>query len=254
MMLDFHFEYYNFHKTNLYYWDQQAKILFHLYHYSKHNYIFSHYQSFSYSSDDVDERVNLTQLAYQAYTNKMIKPSDLAKLSIANKDSQLTSQELISEILLNYKEDVESFFGGSLDILSSDVIANKVFNTLYDRSPDSKELSTWASAVANGLSKYDMPLAILRTTSGRDTYRVGLLSAASTWSQTQWGTNAVVDGHFSQGLLPNDPASSFNQLSSLIFGSGEVKNWKVANSIFDEYRDEVLTSLSGSPISDTGFF
>jgi hypothetical protein len=99
-----------------------------------------------------------------------------------------------------------------------------------------------------------MPLAILRTTSGRDTYRVGLLSAASTWSQTQWGTNAVVDGHFSQGLLPNDPASSFNQLSSLIFGSGEVKNWKVANSIFDEYRDEVLTSLSGSPISDTGFF
>ena len=210
--------------------------------------------SFSYSSDDVDERVNLTQLAYQAYTNKMIKPSDLAKLSIANKDSQLTSQELISQILLNYKEDVESFFGGSLDILSSDVIANKVFNTLYDRSPDSKELSTWASAVANGLSKYDMPLAILRTTSGRDTYRVGLLSAASTWSQTQWGTNAVVDGHFSQGLLPNDPASSFNQLSSLIFGSGEVKNWKVANSIFDEYRDEVLTSLSGSPISDTGFF
>ena len=106
----------------------------------------------------------------------------------------------------------------------------------------------------NGLSKYDLPLAILRSTSGRDTYRVGLLAAASTWSQTQWGTNAVVDGHFSQGLLPNDPASSFNQFSDLLFGSGQVQNWKEANSIFDEYKDEVLTSLSGSPISDTGFF
>ena len=46
--------------------------------------------SFSYSSNDVDERVNLTQLAYQAYTNEMIKPSDLAKLSIANQASKLT--------------------------------------------------------------------------------------------------------------------------------------------------------------------
>ena len=156
--------------------------------------------SFSYSSDDVDERVNLTQLAYQAYTNEMIKPSDLAKLSIANQSSKLTSQELVTKILLNYTEKVESFFEGDLDELSVDVISNKVFNTLYDRSPNFLELSTWESAVKNGLSKYDLPLAILRSTSGRDSYRVSLLAAASTWSQTQWG-NAVVDGHFSQGLF-----------------------------------------------------
>ena len=103
-----------------------------------------------------------------------------------------------------------------------------------------------------GLSKYDLPLAILRSTSGRDTYRVGLLSAASTWSQTQWGTNAVVEGNFGQGLLSNE--SSFDQLTDVIFGSGQVNNWTDANSLFTDYRDEVLTSLSGSPISDTGFF
>ena len=210
--------------------------------------------SFSYSADDVDERVNLAQLAYQAYTNTMIKPSDLAKLSVANQGSKLTSQELVTKILVNYSEQVESFFGGKLDELSSDAISNKVFQTLYDRSPNSKELSTWSSAVNNGLSKYDLPLAILRSTSGRDTYRVGLLAAASTWSQTQWGTNAVVDGNFGQGLLANDSSSSFNELSEFVLESGQVNNWQAANSIFAEYRDEVLTSLSGSPISDTGFF
>ena len=210
--------------------------------------------SFSYSPDDVDERVNLAQLAYQAYTNKMIRPSDLAELSTTNQASKLTSQGLVNKILKSHAEQVESFFGGNLDELSVDVIANKVFNTLYDRSPNALELSTWTFSVKNGLSKYDLPLAILRSTTGSDTYRVGLLAAASTWSQTQWGTNAVVDGHFSQGLLPNDPASSFNKFSDLLLGSGQVQNWKEANSIFDEYKDVVLTSLSGSPISDTGFF
>jgi FtsP/CotA-like multicopper oxidase with cupredoxin domain len=210
--------------------------------------------SFSFSSDDVDERVNLTQLAYQAYTNEMIKPSDLAKLSVADQGFKLTSEELVNKILFNYSEKVESFFGGNLDELSTDAIANKVFNTLYDRSPNTNEQSIWASAVNDGLSKDDLPLAILRSTNGRDTYRVGLLSAASAWSQIQWGTNAVVDGNFGQGLLANDPSSSFNQLSNLIFGTGQVNNWKQANSFFTEYRDEVLTSLSGSPISDTGFF
>ena len=92
--------------------------------------------------------------------------------------SKLTSEELVTKILLNYTEKVESFFEGDLDELSVDVISNKVFNTLYDRSPSLLELSTWESAVKNGLSKYDLPLAILRSTSGRDTYRVGLLAAA----------------------------------------------------------------------------
>ena len=64
-------------------------------------------------------------------------------------------------------------------------------------------------------------MAILRSTSERDIYRIGLLSAASKWSQTQWGTNAVIDGNFGQGLLSKE--SSFDQFSNSILGSGQVK-------------------------------
>ena len=206
----------------------------------------------TYSSADIDQRINLTLLAYQAYTNSMIKPSDLALLSVANKDSDLTPDQLVDRILDDYTTQVEDFFGSSLDDMSSNDITEKVFNTLYDRNPDSDELSEWSFAVDNGLSKRDLPMAILRYTFGQDTYRIALLSAASKWSQTQWGNNAVVDGDFGQGLLSE--VSAFNHLSDLILDSGSLNDWESANAIFSQYRDDVVASLSGSPISDTGFF
>lgn len=201
---------------------------------------------------DAEQRINLTLLAYQAYTNTMIKPSDLATLSVGNDGSELSSRALIDRILDDYSVQVESFYGESLDDMSSKSITKKVFKTLYDRKPTSVELSTWNSAVKNGLLKTDLPMAILRSTNGLDTYRIALLSAASKWSQIQWGTNAVVDGNFGQGFVGKE--SSFNELSNLILESGSVSNWEEADSTFAQYRDDVLTSLSGSPISDTGFF
>ena len=206
----------------------------------------------SETASNPEQRINLTLLAYQAYTNTMIKPSDLANLSVGSDQSELTTRALVDRILNDYSDQVESFYGGSLDEVSSESITKKVFNTLYDRDPDSAELSTWTSAVNNGLSNNDLPMAILRSTSERDIYRIGLLSAASKWSQTQWGTNAVIDGNFGQGFLSKE--SSFDQFSNSILGSGAVSGWADANSIFSQFRDDVLTSLSGSPISDTGFF
>ncbi|QNI72770.1 multicopper oxidase family protein [Synechococcus sp. NOUM97013] len=201
---------------------------------------------------DADQRVNLTLLAYQAYTNTMIKPSDLATLSVGNERSELSSRDLVDRILNDYSVQVESYYGESFDEMSIDSIARKAFNTLYDRNPSSAELSTLNSAVKNGLSKTDLPMAILRSTNGFDTYRVALLSAASKWSQAQWGTNSVIDGDFGQGFVAR--ASNFDNLSNLLLGSGLVSGWAEANSLFEQYRDDVLTSLSGSPISDTGFF
>ena len=201
---------------------------------------------------DAEQRINLTLLAYQAYTNTMIKPSDLATLSVGNDGSELSSDELVDRIISEYSLQVESYYGESLDAMSSNSITKKVFNTLYDRQPSSVELSTWSSAVKNGLSKTDLPMAILRATDGLDTYRIALLSAASKWSQIQWGTNAVVDGDFGQGFVGKE--SAFDNLSNLILESGSVSNWEEADSAFAQYRDAVLTSLSGSPISDTGFF
>ncbi|WP_115071756.1 multicopper oxidase family protein [Synechococcus sp. UW179B] len=205
-----------------------------------------------FEASDVDQRVNLTLLAYQAYTNSMIKPSDLALLSVANADSKLTSRQLVDRITSVYSSQVEEYYGNKLEKMSTKAITEKVFSTLYDRSPDSDEISTWASSVKAGLSKKDLPMAILRSTNGNDTYRIGLLSAASKWSQTQWGTNAAVDGNFGQGLLSE--SSAFNHLSDLILDSGSIANWDSANSIFTSYRDDVVASLSGSQISDTGFF
>ena len=206
----------------------------------------------TYSSIDVDERVNLTLLAFQAYTNTMIKPSDLAKLSVANQDSDLTPQQLVDRILSDYSSQVQEYYGDSIEDLSSIAITKKVFNTLYDRNPDFDELSFWSFAVNKGLSKEDLPMEILRSTTGNDTYRIALLSAASKWSQAQWGTNSIIDGDFGQGLLSE--ASAFTHLSDLIIDSVSVDDWDSANSIFNRYRDDVLFSLSGSSISDTGFF
>ena len=164
----------------------------------------------------------------------------------------MTPDQLVNRILDNYTTEVEDFFGSSLNEMSSDDITEKVFNTLYDRNPDSDELCDWSFAVDNGLSKKDLPMAILRYTFGQDTYRIALLSAASKWSQTQWGNNAVVDGNFGQGLLSE--VSAFNHLSDLILDSGSLNDWESANAIFSQYRDDVVASLSGSPISNTGFF
>ena len=71
----------------------------------------------TYSSANTDQRINLTLLAYQAYTNSMVKPSDLALLSVANKDSDLTPDQLVDRILGDYTTQVEDFFGSSLDKL-----------------------------------------------------------------------------------------------------------------------------------------
>ena len=95
-------------------------------------------------------------------------------------------------------------------------------------------------------------MEILRSTTGNDTYRIALLSAASKWSQAQWGTNSIIDGDFGQGLLSE--ASAFTHLSDLIIDSVSVDDWDSANSVFNRYKDDVLFSLSGSSISDTGFF
>ena len=144
----------------------------------------------------MDERVNLTQLAYQAYTNNMIKPSDLAKLSVANQGSELTSEELVKKFFLIFPSKLNRSL--AVNLTSYPPMPFPIRSSiLYDRNPNSKELSTWASAVKKGLSKYDLPLAILRSTSGRDTYRVGCYLPQArglkpSGARTQWLTATLV--------------------------------------------------------------
>ena len=205
-----------------------------------------------YNARNVDERMNLTMLAFQAYTNTMIKPSDLAKLSIADADNKLNPKRLVRKILKEYSSQVKDFYGQDLNEMSAEEITDKTFKTLYNRAPNTNELREWSLHDKNGIRKTDLPMEILRNTDGQDKYRVALLSAASKWSQSQWGTNAIVDGNFGQGLISE--ISTFEKLSSLIIDSKGVQTWESANTSFDQYQDDVMESLNGTPVSKSGFF
>jgi hypothetical protein len=206
-----------------------------------------------YNARTVDKRINLTILAFQAYTNKMIKPSDLAELSITDKNNQLSPKQITKRILKKYSSQVKDYYGQSLENMSAKEITEKTFKTLYSRTPTADELSRWSRwHYKNNINKRDLPMEILRETDGQDKYRVALLSAASKWSQTQWGTNAIVDGSFGQGLISE--ISTFEKLSDLIIDSKGVQTWEAANTSFDQYQDDVMDSLNGTPVSKSGFF
>jgi FtsP/CotA-like multicopper oxidase with cupredoxin domain len=199
-----------------------------------------------------DQRLNLSMLAFQAYTNQMVTPSDLAVLSAGNHGGALPVTDLVSRILDTYSSQVSSYYGADLDQLKTNEIVNKAYATLYRRTPTATELQRWNREVNLGLDKTNLPIAILQNSSGRDELRVALLSAATRWSQVQWGTTAVVDGSYGQGFQAD--RSSFDSLSQSLFSSQSPGSWQFAQQLFDRYRGTVINALDGTPISDTGFF
>ena len=206
----------------------------------------------SLSSGQAAQRVNLAMLTYQAYTNSMVKPSDLAELSAGNDGGSLTSQRLLADILTNYSAAVSDFYGGDLASLSSETIVRKAYRTLYNRSATNAEIRSWTQAVSDGLSKQELPLAILQDTSGSDRYHVALLAAASRWSQVQWGTSDVVDGSFGQGLQPKETV--YGRLTQSLYAISNVDDWDSAQKSFNRFMNSAMNILDGSPVSDTGFF
>lgn len=147
---------------------------------------------------------------------------------------------------------VSSYYGADLDQLRTNEIVNKAYATLYRRTPTATELKRWNREVNLGLDKTNLPIAILQISSGRDELRVALLSAATRWSQVQWGTTAVVDGSYGQGFRAD--RSSFDSLSQSLFSSQSPGSCQFAQQLFDRYRGTVINALDGTPISDTGFF
>jgi hypothetical protein len=204
------------------------------------------------NSAQAEERLNLSMLAYQAYTNMMIKPSDLATLAAGENGSSLAVQQLVTAMVTRYSPQVEAYYGGRLADLDTSEIVSKAYRTLFQRRASRSELSRWNSAVDQGLAKTNLPMAILQDTSGRDRLHVSLLSAGSRWSQVQWGTSAVIDGAYGMGFQSD--LSTFEQVSRSLLSSPVAKSWKEAQSIFSQYRNEVMDILDGTPVSDSGFF
>ena len=206
----------------------------------------------SLSSSQSQERLNLALLAYQAYTNSWVKPSSLAQLAAGVDGGSLSVPQLINRILQDHSASVVSYYGGALDRLPVSDIVNKAYQALYRRNPKSSETDRWTKAVAQGLSQNDLPMAILQSSSGRDQINVALLSAASQWSQIQWGTSASIDGAYGQGLQSN--LSTYDQMMQLLSADPVPSTWHQAQGSYVHFMQDSLEMLKGTPISDTGFF
>jgi hypothetical protein len=208
----------------------------------------------SLSAESVAERVNLAAMAYQAYTNQAVTPGDLALLAADGVlDGFDTAGDLANDIITHYADQVHSFYGADLDDLSSQTIIDKAYLTLFNRNPTQGESAYWTGEVlVDGLSKEDLPLAILQNTAPRDLPHVAMLSAGWRWAQVQWGTTAGIDGSFGQGLQGDREA--FDLFTSRLIHSSPEMNWQSSQQSFDHFRDEVLDYLQGSPVSNTGFF
>ena len=199
-----------------------------------------------------DERLNLAMLAYQAYTNKMVKPSNLAKLAAGVEGGSLSVTQLIAKILSTNAAEVSAYYGGELDDINTTTIVNKAYAALYRRAPSLLERIYWDNAVISGMAKTSLPMAILQTTASTDQARIALLSAATRWSQIQWGTSDVVDGNFGQGF--QTAIKTYDSIADKLLNQPKSTSWQLNQQYFDAYRTEVVNQLNGTPLSNTGFF
>lgn len=206
----------------------------------------------TFDAEQVEQRSNLTSLAYLAYTGTTVSPSDQAQLSAGVLGEGECAQDLAHVILEDFNDQVTNYYGGDLDSLSVKEIVNGATESLYGRKAQKSEIRLWKQLVKDGLSQPLIPLSVLQSTSGADLFRVAFLSAGSQWSQFQWATNANVDGSFGQGLQGD--LSGFNVLSDAMTSVGEISSWDDAQREYDIYQDTVLTAMTGSEVSKSGFF
>ena len=206
----------------------------------------------TFDADQVEQRGNLTSLAYLAYTGRIMSPSDQAQLSAGVLGQGECAQDLANTILADYNDQVTNYYGGELDHLSVKAIVNGATESLYGRQAEKDEIRLWKQLVHHGLDQSLIPLGVLQSTSGTDSFRVAFFSAGSQWSQFQWATNANIEGSFGQGLQGD--LSGFNLLSDAMTSVGEISSWDDAQTEYDAYRETVIAALSGSQVSKSGFF
>ena len=209
----------------------------------------------TFGADDYYARNNLTTLANQVYTNQMIWPSRLSALSAKVLGTGKTVEDLADKINNKYSDSISAYYGDELNELDADTIIGKAFMTLYQRQPEADELAKWNEKVAdNSVNKSHLPMEILLDTQGSDQYRVGLLSAGSQWMTSQYMIGASIKGSFSQGFQKDEERFSVIKEDLYDRPASNLNNWKSTQSIFEDFTSTGLTTLVGTPVSDTGFF
>ncbi len=208
----------------------------------------------TFTPEQVRARNQLTALTYQAYAGGSLWPSGQASLAAEILGEGQSAGDLAETLVSapGYSSDVEQYYGGSLADLSVDAIVNGATRSLYQRRAKRSEIRYWQQQVNEGLEQTLLPLAILQNTSGKDRYRVGLLSAAAAWNQAQWGTTANISGSFGQGLAAD--MGRFDRLEQQLAGIGTLDSWQDAQQAFNAYTQSALNQLDGTPVSKSGFF
>ena len=210
-----------------------------------------------YGSRQTQQRVNLANLLYVAYTGQTMAPSDLAMAAGSELGRGKSAKELALGLLdgeaikpamtTNFKRKNVPLAEKSV----RDIVTGTTKN-LFHRRPTPTELDRWTAEVESGLDKSLLPLAVLQAVDGDDVYRTGLLSAIAQWNQAQWSTNAVQKGAFGQGLRSDKKrfSKATQQISEIAMQTG----WDSARDAFSTYTDEILEQLIGTEISKSGFF
>ena len=166
----------------------------------------------------------------------------------------LTTDQFVDAYLADpvMSKAVHQHFDGELATQPVDDIVSTTSQTLWARRPTSRERDEWTSAVQGGLAKTDLPLAMLQSTAGEDLNRLALVSAATRWSQAQWGFNAAIDGSVGLGLSKD--RALFSSMGRQVFRQGTFETLDRADSRFSRLTDSWLETLSGAHVSDSGFF
>jgi hypothetical protein len=210
--------------------------------------------SSTFTPAQVEARNNLANLVYTAYCGGTTTPgvgAFWAGASLGQGDSAaFMVEQFLADPITGQLSDVH--FKGDLASKSVAEIVGITTTTLYGRSATASDLAAAAAAVANGVSKDDLPLAILQSTAGQDRYRLGLLSAYSQWSNAQWGTDASVLGSYGQGFQGDK--GDFQLLDSALAQLGPISSWQEAQQLFNSLQAGCIALIGGTQISPIGGF
>ena len=208
----------------------------------------------TFTPAQVEARNNLANLVYTAYCGGTTTPgigAFWAGASLGQGDSAaFMVEQFLADPITGQRSDTH--FNGDLASKTVAEIVGITTQTLYGRTASAGDLAAADRAVANGVSKEDLPLTILQSTAGQDLYRLGLLSAYSQWSNAQWGTDASVAGSYGQGFQGDK--GDFQLLDSALAQLGPISGWDEAQQLFNTLQAGSISLIGGTQISPVGSF
>ena len=208
----------------------------------------------TFTPAQVEARNKLANLVYTAYCGGTTSPgvgAFWAGASLGQGDSAaFMVEQFLADPITGQLSDTH--FNGDLASKTVAEIVGITTSTLYGRSATAGDLAAAERAMANGVSKDDLPLTILQSTAGQDIYRLGLLSAYSQWSNAQWGTDASVLGSYGQGFQGDK--GDFQLLDSALAQLGPISGWDEAQQLFNTLQAGSIGLIGGTQISPVGSF